>query len=75
MFAPYNLPPWMCMKQPYFMLALLIPGPISPGMNIDVYLHPLVAELKELWDAWVPTLDVFVKKKVYDACSHDVNNK
>lgn len=45
------------------MLALLIPGPISPGMNIDVYLHPLVAELKELWDAWVPTLDVFMKKK------------
>jgi hypothetical protein len=23
---PYNLPPWMCMKQPNFILSLLIPG-------------------------------------------------
>ncbi|XP_071739125.1 uncharacterized protein [Rutidosis leptorrhynchoides] len=35
---PYNLPPWMCMKKPYFMLTLLIPGPSAPGNNIDVYL-------------------------------------
>ena len=27
---PYNLPPWMCMKKPYFMLSLLIPGPKCP---------------------------------------------
>nr|XP_027083699.1 uncharacterized protein LOC113706000 [Coffea arabica] len=44
---PYNLPPWMCMKQPYFMLSLLIPGPSSPGNNIDVYLQSLVKELTE----------------------------
>ena len=44
---PYNLPPWMCMKQPYFMLSLLIPGPYAPGNNIDIYLQPLIAELKE----------------------------
>ena len=24
---PYNLPPWMCLKQPYMMLSLFIPGP------------------------------------------------
>nr|XP_043608898.1 uncharacterized protein LOC122580743 [Erigeron canadensis] len=47
---PYNLPPWMCMQQPYFFLSLLIPGPSAPGNNIDVYMEPLVAELKELWD-------------------------
>ena len=45
---PYNLPPWMCMKMSYFMLSLLIPGPTSHGNNIDVYLQPLVEELKEL---------------------------
>ena len=45
---PYNLPPWMCMKMSYFMLSLLIPNPTSPGNNIDVYLQPLVEELKEL---------------------------
>nr|XP_043612588.1 uncharacterized protein LOC122584570 [Erigeron canadensis] len=47
---PYNLPPWMCMQQPYFFLSLLIPGLSAPGNNIDVYMEPLVAELKELWD-------------------------
>jgi len=45
----YNLPPWVCMKQPYLMLSLLIPGPsspTSPKSSIDVYLKPLVDELK-----------------------------
>ncbi|GJY91777.1 RNA-directed DNA polymerase [Tanacetum coccineum] len=32
-----------------FMLTLLIPGPKSPGKDIDVYLKPLVEELKNLW--------------------------
>ena len=44
----YNLPPWMCMKRSSFMLSLLIPGPTSPENNINVYLQPLVKELKEL---------------------------
>ncbi|XP_042410119.1 uncharacterized protein LOC121999513 [Zingiber officinale] len=44
---PYNLPPWMCMKQPYFMLSLLIPGLFAPENNIDVYLQPLIADLKD----------------------------
>ena len=46
------------MKQPYFMLSLIIPGPSSPGQNIDTYLEPLVSELKELWDVGVQTFDV-----------------
>jgi hypothetical protein len=44
--VPYNLHPWMCMKQPYFILSLIIPGPRSLGMKIDVYLEPLISELK-----------------------------
>ncbi|KAJ9561926.1 hypothetical protein OSB04_007086 [Centaurea solstitialis] len=58
---PYNLPPWMCMKQPYFMLSLLIPGPSAPGNNIDVYLEPLVEELKDLWDVGLETYDASTK--------------
>ena len=27
---PYNLLPWMCLKEPYSMLSLLIPGPKCP---------------------------------------------
>ena len=37
-------------------------GPRSPGMNIDVYLMPLIDELKELWEKGVQTLDEKVKK-------------
>nr|XP_027063083.1 uncharacterized protein LOC113689513 [Coffea arabica] len=59
---PYNLPPWMCMKQPNFMLSLLIPGPFAPGNNIDIYLKPLIVELKELWDVGVNTYDASRKE-------------
>ncbi|GKA29703.1 reverse transcriptase domain-containing protein [Tanacetum coccineum] len=43
----YNLPPWLCMKESSFMLTLLIPGPKSPGNDIDVYLRPLIEYLKD----------------------------
>ena len=39
------------------MLSLLIPGPKSPGNDIDIYLEPLVEELKVLWDLGVETYD------------------
>jgi hypothetical protein len=53
----YNLPPWLCMKPEFTMLSLLIPGPQSPGNNIDVYLQPLIEELKVLWEYGVETYD------------------
>jgi hypothetical protein len=55
--VPYNLPPWLCMKQMSFILSLVIPGPSSPGMDINVYLQPLIDELLELWNVGVRTLD------------------
>ena len=58
---PYNFPPWMCMKRPSFLLSLVIPGPFSPRNDIDVYLQPLIEELKELWDVGVETYDVYTK--------------
>ncbi|XP_062080954.1 uncharacterized protein LOC133785754 [Humulus lupulus] len=54
----YNLQPWLCMKETNFMLTLLIPGPHSPGKDFDVFLRPLVDELKELWVNGVRTRDV-----------------
>ncbi|GJU43730.1 hypothetical protein Tco_1200996 [Tanacetum coccineum] len=60
----YNLPPWLCMKESSFMLMLLIPGPKSPGKDIDVYLRPLIEDLKVLWDQkGVETIDVASGKK------------
>ncbi|XP_004514322.1 uncharacterized protein [Cicer arietinum] len=60
--VPYNFPPWCCMKAEYSMLSLLIPGPQSPGNNIDVYLQPLIEELKVLWDLGVETYDASLKQ-------------
>ena len=59
---PYNFPPWWCMKAEYSFLSLLIPGPQSPGNNLDVYLQPLIEELKELWNLGVETYDASVNQ-------------
>nr|AAP52064.2 transposon protein, putative, CACTA, En/Spm sub-class [Oryza sativa Japonica Group] len=45
----YNLPPWLCMKRKYIMMPIIIQGPKQPGNDIDVYLRPLVEDLKQLW--------------------------
>ncbi|KAI5351285.1 hypothetical protein L3X38_004176 [Prunus dulcis] len=45
----YNLPPWLCMKRKFMMLTLLISGPKQPGNDIDIYLEPLIDDLKSLW--------------------------
>jgi hypothetical protein len=60
--APYNLPPWMCMKAPNLILALLILGPMAPGNEIDVYLRPLIDDLHELWDEGISTYDTLTKE-------------
>nr|GEZ10388.1 hypothetical protein [Tanacetum cinerariifolium] len=60
----YNLPPWLCMKESSFMLTLLIPGPKSPCKDIDVYLRPLIDDLKDLWaKPGVETIDVATGQK------------
>ncbi|XP_070020356.1 uncharacterized protein LOC142180916 [Nicotiana tabacum] len=59
---PYNLPPWMCMKQEFFILSLLIPGPKALGNNIDVFLQPLIEKLNKLWDVGIETYDASAKE-------------
>ncbi|XP_074577237.1 uncharacterized protein LOC141833653 [Curcuma longa] len=56
--TPYNLPPGMCMKTPYMFLTLVVPGPQNPKKLIDVYMQPLIAELKQLWNDGFPTYDI-----------------
>ena len=36
---------------------MLIDGPKGPGDKIDVYMQPLIEELKELWNEGVSTFD------------------
>ena len=54
----YNLPPWMCMTQPFIFLTIIMQGPEHLGKYIDVMLRPLIDELKVLWDEGVETYDV-----------------
>ncbi|KAG8386979.1 hypothetical protein BUALT_Bualt03G0204900 [Buddleja alternifolia] len=58
---PYNMPLYKCMKDEFFMMPLLIPGPRAPEKDIDVYLRPLIEELKELWNG-VETYDASGKE-------------
>ena len=44
-----NIPPWLSVKNEHIMLALIVPGR-RQVKNMDVYLQPLVDELKELWN-------------------------
>ena len=55
----YNLPPWLCMKRKFMMLTLLISGPKQPGNDIDVYLQPLIDDLKLLWNGVEEVYDAF----------------
>jgi hypothetical protein len=48
--------PNKCLKQGFVFLALIIPGPKEPRKQMNVFLHPLMEEMKELWlgvDAYV----------------------
>jgi hypothetical protein len=44
----YNLPPWPFKKQKYMMLTILFSRPKQLGDRINVYLRPLVDDLKIL---------------------------
>ncbi|KAL7607985.1 hypothetical protein Lser_V15G12232 [Lactuca serriola] len=46
--TPYNLPPFMCMTEPYMFLTAIVPGPTNPKQKLDVFLQPVIAELKQL---------------------------
>ena len=52
----------MCMKRPYMFLTLLILGPKGLSNDIDVYMQPLIYELKELWENGACTYDASLKE-------------
>jgi hypothetical protein len=58
----YNLPPWACTDASNCIMALLIPGPKSPGKDFDIFLEPLIEDLLELWKG-VSTYDAMTGKK------------
>jgi hypothetical protein len=46
---PYNFPPNKCLKQSFILLALAILGPKELNKQMNVFLRPLMEEMKELW--------------------------
>jgi hypothetical protein len=46
---PYNMPPNKCLKQGFIFLALVILGPKELKKQMNVFLRPLMEEMKELW--------------------------
>ena len=74
---PYNMPPNVCTKESNYMMALLIPGPKSPGKDFDLFMEPLVEELQQLWKGVLtrdlyssPPADFFLRAVVI-WCIHD----
>ncbi|KAK9063103.1 hypothetical protein SSX86_016973 [Deinandra increscens subsp. villosa] len=55
----YNLPPWLALKEQYVQLPLIIPGPKDPTHNLDVFLQPLINELKMLFADGIETYDAY----------------
>ncbi|XP_010468113.1 PREDICTED: uncharacterized protein LOC104748126 [Camelina sativa] len=60
--TPYNLPPEMCMKQEFMFLSVLVPGPNHPKRSLDIFLQPLIEELKDLWYNGVQAYDRYTKQ-------------
>ena len=76
----YNIPPWLTIKKFFIMMALLIPGPEAvTAEHIDVFLSPLLEELRELWVEGVMCYDaatwrgeaMFTLKAMLLWCVHD----
>jgi hypothetical protein len=57
----YNLPPWLMQKRKYILLTILISGPTQPGVDMDVFLEPLMEDMKILWETGVQMLDDYRK--------------
>jgi hypothetical protein len=58
----YNLPTWLCQKRKYLLLSILIQGPKHPGIDIDVFLEPLMQEMETLWKEVINIVDGFARQ-------------
>jgi hypothetical protein len=58
----YNLPPWLMQKRKYLLLTILISRPTQPGVDMDVFLEPLMEDMKILWETGVQILNEYRKE-------------
>jgi hypothetical protein len=64
---PYNLPPNKCLKKGFIFLDLVISGPKEPKKQMNIFLRPLMEELKELWQG-VDAYDSYLKYR-FNLCA------
>jgi hypothetical protein len=76
----YNIPPWLTIKKKFIMLSLLIPGPEAiTAAHFDVFICPLLEELRDLWTEGVICNDAarwrgeatFTMRAILLWCIHD----
>jgi hypothetical protein len=58
----YNLPPWLCHKQKYFLLTTLVSGPKQVCVDIDIFLEPMMEDVQKLWEHGVNVCDEYKKE-------------
>jgi hypothetical protein len=75
----YNLPPWLYHKRMYLLLTTLIFGPKQAGIDIDVFLEPLMEDMQKLWEHGVNIWDEYKKEqfnlKAIILCTIDNNSE
>ena len=66
----------MCMKKQYMFLTVIVPSPKNPKHRIDMYLQPLIHELKLLWEDGIQTHDVSKREnfQLHAALMYTVND-
>jgi len=55
----YNLPTWLCHKRNYLLLSILIQDPKHLGIDIYIFLEPLIQEIETLWKEGMDIIDGF----------------
>jgi hypothetical protein len=73
----YNIPTWLCHKRKYLMLSIFIQSPKQAGIDIDVFLEPLMKDMAKLWNAGVCMWDqyqyeYFTLKAIIFVCIYGV---
>jgi hypothetical protein len=59
----YNIPTYLCQKRKYLFLTVLISGPKQLGIDIDVFLEPVMQEFKRLWRYGELMYDAFCQEE------------
>lgn len=64
----YNLPSWLSMKRKYMLLTMIISRPRQFENDMDVYISPLIKDLRLLWEKGVDVDDAYSGEK-FNMCA------